>query len=278
MWCPGISSWNTVARAKNMLFPRRLSIFSAIVMLFAGEQHDDGGEDGEPAGEQHVFRAGHGVPRTDSGAPHAGLHDAALPRLSQSVRHVVLDGGHGVLLGDAVVGSGVHAHAGAARGGLILADASLRADYFLAEFPLEQDDGEGVRGVPDRAGRARAGERGRRGAAIVQRELRADLSVRVHAGGVAVLRAAQGTGGFGEDDESRVPRRAVPRGEYAGGDGAAGGERSEGHAGLSDELEVLRVHGVGRAAAASGVRINPSQCHSSVWLVTYGERRPYNKV
>src|ERR1035438_7476114 len=76
------------------------------------------------------------------------------------------------------------------------------------------------------------GARGRGSAAVVQRELRADLSVRVHAGGVAVLRAAQGTGGFGEDDESGVPRCAVPRGEYAGGDGAAGGERPEGRAGL----------------------------------------------
>ena len=98
-----------------------------------------------PARQQHVLRPRHGVPRADSRPPHADVHDPAVPHLPRPLQHAVLDRGHGVLLGDAAVGPGLHAHARAARGRAGLEDAPVRAHHLLAELPPGQDDRGGVR-------------------------------------------------------------------------------------------------------------------------------------
>ena len=83
------------------------------------------------------------------------------------------------LLGDAALGPRLSVDARGPRRDALLADAPGRPNHLLAELPPGGDDaGRGDR-LPCRPGRARARQRHRRGAPLVQRQLLAALPGRV---------------------------------------------------------------------------------------------------
>src|SRR5580658_636785 len=118
----------------------------------------------------------------------------------------------------------------------------MRAHHLLAEFSPGQDERAGVRGLPGEPRRVRARKRRGRSAPIVRIGLlRAAVSGGVYVGRAAISRAAQGSGGGGEDDGPRLPRRDFEDERDSGGDGAGEFDEAAAGCGVCVELEVLRT-------------------------------------
>jgi hypothetical protein len=73
------------------------------------------------------------------------------------------------------------------RGRPVLAHAPLRAHHLFTELPPKQNEGHRMRPIPRGPRRFRKGQCGRRSAAVVRGVVRADLSMRLHAGRARIL-------------------------------------------------------------------------------------------
>ena len=167
------------------------------------------------------------------------------------VPHAVLGRRLGALLGDAAVGHGLPHHAREQDRHAVLAHAPGLAHHLLAELPPRELDARTVHRLPRRQGRPRARQRRSGSAPLVQRQLSAALSARLHDGRPAVQGAARRTGGEGqEDDQPPVPRHDHPGREPAGRNGARAPDAAEAAARPRRELEAASA--VKDGASAKG--------------------------
>jgi hypothetical protein len=179
-----------------------------------------------------------------SRASSAVLGEAAAQSAPRVVHDAVLDGGLGLVVGAAAVGSRLLQHPRGPHWDALLAGASLRADHLLARVSPGRVDAAAVCGLPRRPDWSRASECHGRGAAFVQRPVVAALSGWVPVGCAADSHALSRIRDLRSHGREGVSRRHSPRRSDADRDGPRPPQRDQAGDRLPRNLAICGVIGI----------------------------------
>ena len=170
-----------------------------------------------------------------------GFMSARYNQHRRHVPHAVLERRPVAVLGDVPLGSRLPRDARGSHGRAVLAHAPQRANHLLAQLPSREDDAGAGDSVPRRHGRFRARERRGRSAPLVQRQLFAALSDRLHDRRSRAARAAHELVDSKKMTERAVPRRGAAGRPDADRDGARAAGEDAAHAQRRRAMAVRRA-------------------------------------